>query len=228
MTKDECLAFANEDPLAGWHSLDEETKEYLYKASRGRWRSITAEDKRLLQLQRKNRLQHKEALHEDKEARGSSRLLRYNEYLKYPVYLTMKDLFDELHSRHSSNGAAKYTIAMKVEIVRTQINIHKYVYGAHLPKGCMHSKLWDGSQAKLDMLLSVLKRLLSRCDGSLPAKVLPKIREEVEPHFNPSAFRQKLGVERNAETGVLSQQFYEVYQAGVFTAWRCTYDVGRG
>jgi hypothetical protein len=26
----------------------------------------------------------------------------------------------------------------------------------------------------------------------------------------------------------LSHKFYEVYQAGVFTAWRCIYDIGRG
>ena len=43
MSKEESAAFANEDSLAGWHSLDEETKEYLYKASRGRWKTMVAE-----------------------------------------------------------------------------------------------------------------------------------------------------------------------------------------
>jgi hypothetical protein len=94
--------------------------------------------------------------------------------------------------------------------------------------GCMHSQLRDGSQAKLDLLLSVLKGIM-RCEGGkLPPKVIPQIRETVEPHYNPSAFRRKLDDERNAETEELSHKFYEVYQAGVFTAWRCMYDVGRG
>jgi len=64
--------------------------------------------------------------------------------------------------------------------------------------------------------------------GALPPMVVPKIREEVQPHFNPSKFRQKLDAERNSETAELSRRFYAVYKAGVFTAWRCTYDVGRG
>jgi hypothetical protein len=42
-SKEECAAFANEDSLVGWHSLDEETKEYLYTASRGRWKTVVAE-----------------------------------------------------------------------------------------------------------------------------------------------------------------------------------------
>ena len=116
----------------------------------------------------------------------------------------------------------------KVEIVRTQINIRKYVYGVDLPKGCMHSKLRDGSRAKLDLLLHVLRTLMLKEGGTLPPIVVPKIREEVQPHFNPSKFRQKLDVERNSETAELSRRFYAVYKAGVFTAWRCTYDAGRG
>ena len=102
------------------------------------------------------------------------------------------------------------------------------MYGVDLPKGSLHSKLRDGSQAKLDMLVTVLKGLMQLERGTLPPKVIPKIRQDVEPHFNPSAFRQKLDVERNAETEALSRRFYEVYKTGVFTAWKCTYDVGRG
>ena len=79
---EECIAFAKEDPLAGWHSLDDETKEYLYKASRGRWKAMGAEDKRLMKLQRRKRLANKERDRDDKEAKDSARLIRYNEYLK--------------------------------------------------------------------------------------------------------------------------------------------------
>ena len=54
MTQSECAAVTEEDPLAGWHALDDETKEYLYRASRGKWRSITAEDRRLLNFSAKS------------------------------------------------------------------------------------------------------------------------------------------------------------------------------
>ncbi len=93
-------------------------------------------------MQQQQKLKNKETLREDKEARDSGRLLRYNEYLKYPVYITMPDLSQELGATHESNGASKNSVAMKVEIVRTQLNIRKYVYGgAILPMGCMHSQL---------------------------------------------------------------------------------------
>ena len=116
MTRDECVAFAEEDPLASWHSLDPETRDYLYKTSRGRWRMMGKEDCRLMKLQRQNRLNNKERLRLDKEARDSNRLVRYNEYLKYPVMMSMPEVLRELRSTHRSNQAAKYSIAMKVPV----------------------------------------------------------------------------------------------------------------
>ena len=92
----------------------------------------------------------------------------------------------------------------------------------------MHSKLRDGSTAKLDLLLNVFKAIVHRAGGELPDRIVPKIREEVQPHHNPSAFRQKLDIERNSETETLSKRFYDTYEAGVFTAWRCKYDIGKG
>jgi len=75
------------------------------------------------------------------EKREAKRVLQYNEHLKFPVYHTKDELAVVLRDAYESNGAAMYSTAMQVEIVRTQINVRKFVYGAVLEKGRLMSKL---------------------------------------------------------------------------------------
>jgi hypothetical protein len=64
-------------------------------------------------------------------------VLKCNESLKFPLRHTKEDLASLLRDVHASNGAAKHSTAMQVEIVRTQLNIRKHVYGVPLEQGAM-------------------------------------------------------------------------------------------
>ena len=173
-------------------------------------------------------LARKEADKLAQEKREAKRVLQYNEHLKYPVYHTKDELAVVLRNAHESIGAAMYSTAMQVEIVRTQINVRKFVYGASLEKGALLSKLRDGNPVKLQLLRSRLHRFFE-AEIEKPLKLKPPtIRATFKKALNPTKQRTALDNERNEEAARMTTEFYETFEAGIFSGWRCLYDYGRG
>ena len=54
------------------------------------------------------------------------------------------------------------------------------------------------------------------------------MRATFKKALNPTKQRTALDNERNEETARMTSEFYETFQAGIFTGWRCLYDYGRG
>ena len=151
MDLEEKVEFLKAAPWAAFAALSEEEQEWLYltESKTATWKARRGVQNQLKADFAEAALGRKAAEKVAQEKREAGKVLKYNESLKFPLCHTKEDLASLLRDVHASNGAAKYSTAMQVEIVRTQLNIRKHVYGVPLEQGALLSKMRDGCDVKL-------------------------------------------------------------------------------
>ena len=96
---EQAVEYLDTMPLAGWCTLSEEDKQYLYLHVEKTWyHDSRVMPKRQVESQKRKRLLKKRELKEAKEASDTSKRAQYAIFESMPVYRSMKDLEDELKS----------------------------------------------------------------------------------------------------------------------------------
>ena len=221
MTEDEALVHLEEEPLAGWCTLTEEEKEYLYLSVEKTWyHDSRVVPKQQVRSQKRKRLKRKKEQKNEKEAADSGKRTQYATYQAIPVYQSMSALDDELQSMFPAAADVpprpRYSTALKTVIVREQLNIRKWVYGRKFPEGFFNSKINDGDLGKLMKLKKALAVIMDEEAIVPPVACPPLIRSEFEVGPNPTAFRLSLDAERNQITRELEVEFVKNHPGGIF------------
>jgi hypothetical protein len=209
------------EPLAGWCTLSEEEKEYLYLMVEKTWfHDCRTVPKQKVLSQKRKRLARKRDQKDEKEVADSAKRTQYSAFENIPVYRTMPELEDVLNSMYPEAGDVParpmYSTALKTNIVREQLNVRKWVYGRKFPVGFLDSGSNDSNNAKLQKLKSTLKGIMQEEAIKPPVKKPPLIRTEYEIGPNPTAFRLSLDAERNQITHALEAEFIKDHPRGIF------------
>jgi hypothetical protein len=221
MTEEEALTHLEEEPLAGWCTLTEEEKEYLYLMVEKTWyHDCRITPKQQVRSQKRKRLERKIEQKNEKEALDSGKRTQYATYQAIPVYQSMPALDHELESMFQAATDVpprpRYSTALKTAIVREQLNIRKWVYGRKFREGFLDSGTNDGDLRKLVKLKEALGSIMDEEAIVPPVACPPLIRSEYEVGPNPTAFRLSLDAERNQITRDLELKFVNNHPGGVF------------
>jgi hypothetical protein len=93
----QALAFLELEPLAGWCTLSEEEKEYLYLMVEKTWfHDCRVVPKQKVQSQKRKRLARKRDQKDEKEVADSAKRTQCSAFENIPVYKTMAELEDVL------------------------------------------------------------------------------------------------------------------------------------
>ena len=215
------IAFLDLMPLAGWCTLTEEEREYLYLNVEKTWYydcRVVAKER--VESQKRKRLARKREAKDEKEIADSSKRTQHAIFEAVPMYESMAALEDELQSFHpaarDTEPRPKYSTALKTAIVREQLNIRKWVYGRKFKEGFLDSATNDGNAEKLANLKKTLRTILNEEAKSPPVKTPPLMRSEYELGPNSTPFRRSLDAERNHKTRELEAEFVKNHPGRIF------------
>jgi hypothetical protein len=233
LTTEEAVGFLDEMPLAGWCTLTEEEKRYLYLHVEKTWYvDCRVVPKEKVKQQKRKRLSRKREQKTDKETSDASKRTQFAEFEGRPVYTSMDDLTDELQSLFPAGQGEepkpKYSTALKTAIVRDQLNVRKWVYGRKFKEGFLDSGTNDGNAGKLKKLLDAMKAVFADEAVNPPIKKPPLIRADYELGPNATAYRMTLDAERNQTTRGLEAEFIKNHPGSKFKGYKCLYDYGKG
>ena len=228
LTEIEALAILDEDPLAGWCTLTEDEKEYLYLQAEKSWyRDCRLAPGLRVESQKRKRLERKREQAQEKETSDRAKRAQFAQFEKIPVYTTMLQLEDVLQSMYPAAGEIPprpmYSTTLKTAIVREQLNVRKWVYGRKFPPRFLDSGNNDSCPKKLSKLKKELATVMADEAINPPIKKKPLVRSVYQAGVNPTAYRASLDAERNNITRQLEAEFAKHHPAGVFkgeTAFR--------
>ena len=136
-------------------------------------------------------LRRREEEAKSKERADAKALKRYQDAINFPVYNSMTELQLILSSSHSS-GVAKYSDAMKCEIVVKQMQHRRDCYGRSLKPGALWSDHKGGASHKLIKLLAAFADVLNEEQVTPSLLQPPQIREVYQAHPFASDLRRNL------------------------------------
>ena len=223
MTGAEELKFLMQSPMAMLDNMNEKEFEAVHEMARKAAPPEFKKFRLLKNVQMENDLKRKEEQVKEQEAREAKALRRYKDKENFEVFVTLEALHDEMSKVHQS-GLAKYTTAMKCDIVRAQLQYRRDCLARCLRPGAMCSNFQGPATEKLKQLLENFKAVL-RDEGSLPCLMEPPcIRRKYAAHMFATSLRTQLDRDRNSVTAAMTEAFLAAYAGGVFAGWRCTVD----
>ena len=234
LTNNEAVEYLDLEPVAGWCTLDEEEKEYLYIQCEKTWyHDCRVVPNRELKTQNTMRLKQKREHKADKETSNTAKRVQYAAYENYPVYHTDKELEVVLQEQYpvvqDIPARPKYSTRLKTHIVRQQLNVRKWVYhGTTMTIGCLLSKLNDSDPTKLQKLRATLTRCMEIESIKPLLKTPPLIRAEYAVGPNTTKYRLTLDAERNKKTRAMEKAFADSNPGCEFVGHKCLYDYGKG